>query len=114
MDLDDRVGHSGSVGVHAGLDDAIYRFVRCHVMMLLLRLSEIRSLVTDARFKRESLKGLHVADVMNRPLSRLCDLLSKAVAADKANGWDNEHKNVYLLAEHIMTRTMITFMSLKK
>jgi len=55
-----------------------------------------------------------VTDQSGQLLSRLCDLLSKAVAADKANGWDNEHKNVYQLAELIMTRTMVTFMSLRK
>jgi hypothetical protein len=55
-----------------------------------------------------------VTDQSGRLVNRLCDLLSKAVAADKANGWDNEHKNVYQLAELIMTRTMSTFMSLRK
>lgn len=54
------------------------------------------------------------AEIKADPELTLCDLLSKAVAADKANGWDNEHKNVYQLAELIMTRTMATFMSLRK
>ena len=45
---------------------------------------------------------------------RLCDALSKAMASDKANGWDNEHEKVYGLAEMIMQRTMAEFMQAAK